>query len=52
MTRAEYTKNVARIVMDDPKLSESAAEELKNLLKRKTLMSEGFAILPGILCWP
>ena len=33
MTRAEYTKTVARIVMDDPKLPESAAEELKKLIE-------------------
>ena len=33
MTRAEYTKTVVRIVMDDPKLPESAAEELKKLIE-------------------
>ena len=33
MTRAEYTKTVAQIVLDDPKLPQSAAEELKKLIE-------------------
>lgn len=33
MTRQEYTKTVARIVLEDPQLDEKTAEELKKLLE-------------------
>ena len=35
MSREEYTKSLVRIVLEDPKLSEAAARELKSLLEEE-----------------
>lgn len=35
MSRADYTKKLVEILLKDPKLSEDAADELKNLLSQK-----------------